>query len=526
MIRVLRINITFIIFLALAFELKATIVTGRVTCGGLAVTGVSVSDGRSVVYTGTDGTYSINTPLDMGYVFISVPSGYEVPAQDNIPQFFRRLDASQRKAVADFELVLVDQNKCNIIVFNDIHLTGDPVYHDLEQVHRGFFADVNEHYKDLNDVPVYAMTLGDMTTDSRWYKWNFALPEYLCQMVDNFPVPIWHTMGNHDNDIKGGSDDAASRAFRNVIGPHYYSFNIGAFHFIVLDDIVYDMPLNEQGRVAKVNTYKTYVAPEQLSWLKNDLKNVPANTPVVILTHAPFYRIKGLEDGKYIVNGGFNAGHTPDDVLYFLRKYDRVYVLSGHTHMNYYVENENGVMEHNCVSVAGSSWYTESAFGRNFSSDGVPAGYAVYTIDGRELSWYYKPVGIEMEDCQFRAYDMNVVPSEFKEDFPENSVLVNVFNYDPAWKVSVREEGKEVDVTQVWTWDPLYAAGVKGHSFSKKGAFRPNRNSHMFLAQPSSATSPVEIIVTDRFGRIYRHTMTRPGKFSIDMPVNYPADSL
>lgn len=507
-------------------QLNAAVVTGKVTCDGTAVAGVSVSDGHKVVYTDAEGKYSIKTPLDLGYVFISVPSGYEVPSKGPIPQFFRRLDASEKKATADFTLKKIDQTRCNLIFFNDIHLTGDPVYHDLEQVSRGFFKDVNEHYRTLSDVPVYALTLGDMTTDSRWYKRNFALPEYLQLLENNFPLPVWHSMGNHDNDIKGGDDMASCRPYREIIGPYYYSFNIGGFHFVVLDDIVYDMPLNEEGRVEKVTGYKTYVAPEQLSWLKNDLKNVPENTPVVVMVHAPFNRINGLENGKYEIAEGFNAGHSPDEVLYLLRKYRKVYVMSGHTHKNYYVQIGNNVLEHNCVSVSGSSWYTESCCGFNVSSDGVPAGYAVYTIDGDDWSWYYKPVGMEAAECQFRAYDINSVPSEYAGGLPANTILLNVFNYDQEWKLSVKENGKELDVVQSWLRDPLYAIGVKGQSFSKKGAFRPNCNSHMFVAQASSADSVIEIVVTDRFGREYRQTMRRPGKFGVDMPLGNAAGKL
>lgn len=514
-----RITLIFAILAAMTFNAGATIVTGKVTCEGAGVEGVSVSDGNKVVYTGKDGAYSIKTGLDLGYVFISVPSGYEVPSEGVIPQFFKRLDASQKASVADFTLKKVDQTKCNIVIFNDIHLTGDPVYHDLDQVQKGFFADVREHFKTLSDVPVYALTLGDMTTDSRWYKRNFALPEYLEQICRHLPFPVYHTMGNHDNDIKGGSDMAACKAYRDVIGPYYYSFNIAGYHFVVLDDIVYDMPLNEEGRVAKVTGYKTCVDARQLSWLKNDMKNVPSSAPVVILTHAPFYRIQGVDNGVYNLKEGFSTGFSPEDVLYHLRDHKDIYILSGHTHMNYYVEHENGVLEHNCVAVAGSSWYTESAFGHNMSSDGLPAGYSVYSIDNGNLSWYYKPACMAVEDAQFRAYDINVVPANFAEGLPDNTVLLNVFNYDPQWKIKVVENGKELQVRQIWARDPLYASGVEGHSFSKKGAFRANYNSHMFAVQAATSDADVEITVTDRFGRVFTQTLQRPGHFGLDMPL-------
>ena len=335
-------------------QLAAVSVRGRVSCDGAGVAGVCVSDGSSIVLTASDGSYKMNTPLELGYVFISVPSGYEVPVEGVIPQFFQRLDPSEKKAVVDFTLNKADQGKCNLIVYNDIHLTGDPVYHDLDQVSRGFLADVREHARSLGNLPLYGLTLGDMTTDSRWYKRNFALPEYLDQVKD-FTFPVYHAMGNHDNDIKGGSDLAACKAYRDVIGPHYYSFNIGAFHIVVLDDIVYDMPLGENGQVLKSNGYKTYVEEAQLEWLKKDIRTVPPTAPVILVLHAPLYRIKGMTGGKCDVAGGFNAGHSPEEVLDILGYDRKVYILSGHTHMNYYVDVNANTLEHNCVAVAGSS---------------------------------------------------------------------------------------------------------------------------------------------------------------------------
>lgn len=511
----MRIGIS-VLALFLTLTLQGATVTGKVTCDGAPVAGVSVSDGTNVARTCANGTYKLKSSLDLGYVFISVPSGYEVPADGIVPQFFRRLDPKAKAATADFALKKVDQSRADIIVFNDIHLTNDPVYHDIDQVTAGFFTDVKAHVKNLAG-PLYAMTLGDMTTDSRWYKRNYFLHDWMDQIAD-FPAPVFHAMGNHDNDIKGGSDLAACKPFRDNVGPYYYSLNIGAFHFVILDNIVYDMPLGPEGKVEKSNGYKTYVDARQISWLKKDLKSVSKDTPVVILQHAPFYRIEEVIDGRYYFKDGFSAGHSCEEVISLLRKY-KTYVLSGHTHMNYFVEMGESYIEHNCVAVAGSSWYTEKACGLNLSSDGLMGGYAVYTIEGKNLSWYYKAPGYDVEHCQFRCYDINTVPAEYAEKLPANSVLLNVFNYDPKWKVDVFEDGKALEVKQVWVRDPLYTDCAVNQDFfnAKKGAFMSHRNSHMFTARASSATSTLEIVVTDRFGRQYRHTMTRPAAYGFDM---------
>ncbi|MBQ2103119.1 MAG: hypothetical protein II479_06095 [Bacteroidales bacterium] len=53
---------------------------GKVLCEGVGVPDVVVSDGCEVVRTDADGVYQMASQKRHGYVFISVPSGYEVPS--------------------------------------------------------------------------------------------------------------------------------------------------------------------------------------------------------------------------------------------------------------------------------------------------------------------------------------------------------------------------------------------------------------------------------------------------------------
>lgn len=58
-----------------------TLVHGTVTdVAGIPVAGVAISDGHEVVVTDLSGQYSMRSPLDFGYVFVSTPDGYE-PAE-------------------------------------------------------------------------------------------------------------------------------------------------------------------------------------------------------------------------------------------------------------------------------------------------------------------------------------------------------------------------------------------------------------------------------------------------------------
>lgn len=512
-----------LIFLALAclaaFNCTAAVVNGRVTAdGGEPVAGAVVSDGVKAVVTDSDGSYSIKTNFKYGYVFLSVPSGYEVPAKGLIPQFFKYVD--KKNTTADFELKKVDQSRFRLVVFNDIHLTNDQTTHDIDQVRSGFSADAAAYLPTLGDLPLYAQTLGDMTTDSRWYKQHFALPEYLDEMA-SFPVPVFHAMGNHDNDMRaGGGDFNSSSTFRAKIGPNFYSYNLGVFHILVLDNIIYDNPLNDKGYVAKVTEYHKYVDRDQLAWLKNDLALVPEDTPLIICCHAPFHRITGIKNGALEFRDDFDETHPQDEVFYYLKNFKRIYILSGHTHENFYVKPSEGILEHNHISVSGSSWKTDGLFGMNMSRDGVPVGYTVYEFDGGNVSWYYKPIGMDVDDCQFRAYDMNTVPAQIGvKDGRENVIWLNVFNYDPSWTVEVSENGTALTVERKYLKDPLYSAGILGSPLMDSGAFKPHGNSHMFEVQAATADAPVKITVSDGFGRSWSQTLVRPKAFGFDMPL-------
>lgn len=490
-------------------------ITGEVTCSGAAVPRVVVSDGYAFTLTGIDGRYNLASNMVNGYVFIQVPSLYEVPSEGIIPHFFAHLSESIAPQEANFELIKRNDSQIKIVVFNDVHLNNNPALSDIQQFRNGFLPDVTEHITGFTNGKVYGLTLGDMTTDSRWYSQGFALPDYLKEM-STFPAPVFHCMGNHDNDIWGGGGDFNSaKTYGQIIGPTYYSFNVGEFHIIVIDDIVYDNPLASDGHVNSVNDYDTYLNTDQLEWMKRDLSLVSVSTPIILCCHAPLHRINGISGGNNVLKEGFSDDRSIASVTDILNLYRRVYILSGHTHQNYYAQPANNIIEHNNISVSGSSWQTEPLCGENFSRDGTPAGYSVYTINGDKISWYYKPVGYSQNECQFRVYDMNQVPKEYGGT-SNNDVLINIFNWDSEWSICVTENGEPLSVERVWVEDPLYWQSVDGSSLMASSSFKPIGNNHMFRIRATSALSTLIITATDRFGNTYQQTISRPHSFGFD----------
>lgn len=288
-----------------------TTVYGIVSSAGVGVENVVVSDGAEVTVTNEKGIYQLKSAKKWGYVFISVPSGYEVPSVGVLPQFHRALknsaDVVER---ADFKLEKVDgQDSYKIFMLGDMHLanrTGD-----LGQFAQ-FTSDLTDYMTRHKGEKMYALTLGDMTWDLYWYSNSYYFPQYLNTVNSQIKnLQIFHTMGNHDNDFQTRSDYDAAVKYVDQICPTYYSFNIGKVHYVVMDDIDCSSYDGTESR-----NYVKSLSAEQLDWLAKDLSHVAKTTPVVVAMHAQVF---------YPTTSGFKIDH---DQVNTLRLFD---ILDGYT---------------------------------------------------------------------------------------------------------------------------------------------------------------------------------------------------
>lgn len=510
-------------------------VKGIVYSDGVGIPGVVVSDGFEVTVTDEYGIYYLPSKKENEYVFISVPGNYEVSQVNNLPRFFQRLSPGASVERKDFSLLKTDNTDHVVIAMADWHLANRN--NDLEQFRSGFLADVNKTIADYKAAgkKVYGLTLGDMSWETYWYENNFALPEYLVEMY-KINCPIFNVMGNHDNDPYFQGDWLAEQTYKRVVGPSYYAFNLGDIHYIVLDNIDYINSGGAQG-VSGARNYNTTIVPRQREWLKKHLATIEDKSkPIVIGMHAPLYARPQVDaNGNYQKNFYTAGGNL---LVSELEGFSNVHVLTGHSHINYAVEASSSLMEHNIGAVCATWWWTgrNGYAGNHIGKDGSPGGYAVWEMNGTDMEWYYKSIGYE-RGYQFRAYDLNTVhinaathapnssddllapyAGEYASPGTQNEVLINVFGYDDAWKVEVKENGNSLDVKRVNALDPLHVISYTAKRLNAgavpTSSFVTHTTSHLFKAKAASATSPLEITVTDRFGNIYSETMERPKEFT------------
>lgn len=517
-----------------------TTVYGIVSSAGVGVENVVVSDGAEVTVTNEKGIYQLKSAKKWGYVFISVPSGYEVPSVGVLPQFHRALknsaDVVER---ADFKLEKVDgQDSYKIFMLGDMHLanrTGD-----LGQFAQ-FTSDLTDYMTRHKGEKMYALTLGDMTWDLYWYLNSYYFPQYLNTVNSQIKnLQIFHTMGNHDNDFQTRSDYDAAVKYVDQICPTYYSFNIGKVHYVVMDDIdcsSYD------GSTSR--NYVKSLSAEQLDWLAKDLSHVAKTTPVVVAMHAQVF---------YPTTSGFKIDHDPVNTqrLFDILDGYTVRFVTGHTHKLFNVTPDAPIVdghnfrEYNSGSVCASWWWSGNLTpGIHIGTDGTPGGYGIWDVTGTDFQCLYKSTGWP-EEYQFRSYDLNnvhfsmadvpLMPSDISASvknaymqyvnaYPQNNdneVLINIWNWNSDWTLSVVDENrKTLPYTEVWAYDPLHIAALSVKRFNnakltQTPSFITDKFTHFFKVKADDADTDLVITVKDEFGNEWTENMQRPKAFSTD----------
>ncbi len=487
-----------------------TTVYGVVSCDGEPLKGVVVSDGVEVAQTDANGLYQLKSKKVHQYVFVSVPSGYEAKSEGVFPLLYKQLKYSASTLEsANFELLKAEgQDNHTMLFMGDMHLANRN--NDLARFSR-FTTEINDFISANSGKKIYGITLGDMTWDLYWVSKGYDFTNYLKTINNIKGMQIFHTIGNHDHEMNAAGDFDTVIKFKRLVAPTYYSFNIGKVHYVILDDI--DCTNDGTGN----RTYVERVVDEQVEWLKKDLSYVSKDTPLVIAMHAPFTAIK-----------------NKNSVLAVTASHSNVHFVSGHTHKvtNY---NYSNYREHVSGAVCADWWWSakhnETLL---ISTDGAPGGYAVWTVAGTDFKWRYKATG-RPDSYQFRSYDLNNVAftdanlskdieastrKDYINAYPANKaneVLINVWNWNEGWKITVVDEkGNTLKTTKSSAFDPLHIATRYQWSTSTTSNFSTQKNGDFFKVTASDADVDLTITVEDEFGNVYTEKMARPKAFTKD----------
>ena len=449
--------------------------SGKVHDNKQGISGVAVTDGYNITHTDAKGKFTLISDTIVEFVYISLPSGYDIPISDDIPCFYVPVtNKTSPKQTINFELKKSgrDDTKHTMFVWADTQIAFEEELISL--------AVATEDVKTLAESmenPVYGVVCGDIVAD------KIIFYKDIKQMLGATGVPFFYIPGNHDLTFGVRSEELSKADYKKTFGPNYYSFNRGKVHYVMLDDIFYS---------GNKSVIMAYLHERQLKWLERDLALIAPGSPVVVMLHVPTsYDEELRQDGIRTVLQ--NRTHLHE----ILKPYN-AHIFSGHTHYNENFVIRDNLFEHVHGAVCGLFWQTP------YCSDGAPLGYGVYEIDGESLTWYYKSTGYN-RDYQFRAY-----PAGFNQEKP-TAVTVNVWNYDPEWQVHWYENGiPKGNMTQYNGHD---SEVVNYILYNKDNMRNPLLSSmptnHLFYAEPSSPDAEITIEVTDRFRNKYIQKVTK-----------------
>jgi len=459
--------------------------------------GIAVSNGRDIVITGDDGTYSLKLK-DNQSVFIIKPRNWMVPVDESqMPRFYyihstKGATGSDYPGLAptgnisgkvNFPLYPADEpDSFDVVVFGDTQPRNEQEIYYLAHDALAELAGVEA---------AFGVTLGDIVFD------DLNLFDQLTGSIATVGIPWRYVLGNHDIDFTADNNTDVRGAWYRTFGPSYYSFSHGPAHFIVLDNVRW---IVEEDR----RYYRTGLGEDQMEFLRNELERVDPDQLVVFLVHIPWtgstaWQYEDEQKALYQLL----AGH-PNSVS-----------LVAHTHRHYHHmigsdEGFPGDEPHHMVSVGTvcGAWWTgapdEYGIPHAMMSDGTPTSYNFLHIDGNEwkMSWRASRRPAE--------FQMHIVAPDAVLASQSSSLTIkaNIFNALPDAKVKVRiGEGEWVDMKRTPEHDHLRLAVADRE---KQLGDTPWRNlggaqvsQHIWTGEPvvpsEAGVYPIEIKGVDRW---------------------------
>jgi len=461
--------------LAMAQRTNITI-QGTITSNGKGVGGVAVTDGVSVVTTGSNGKYTLQTTSDSKLVYYSLPSGYSSPVVDGVPVFYRKIEAGKPKQKVDFEIIKSSKNQDShaFIAWADPQVL-DP--EDLDNL-RTVVRDVKQTIDGLSEkYPVHGIGLGDIVFDKLNYFDDYK------QIISVTGIPFYQALGNHDMDYNNRSDELSALSYKEKFGPPYYSFNVGKIHYVVLKDVYY---------YGDSYRYMGYIPETQLRWLEQDLALVEPGSTVIVSLHIPTISNQPENPASNSLSGTVMNRQA----LYKILEPFNTHILAGHSHTQWNTIISPKLHEHVHAAASGAWWQGD------ISTDGSPQGYTVYIAEGSKLSWYFKGVGLSADE-QFRLY-----PPGADQKYPD-CIIANVYNYDPEWKVEWYENGRYMGAMQQYRGrDPQAAEMYQPGKNKRHSWLSSSETGHLFRASTVKPGAKITVVVTDRFGKKYQKELT------------------
>ena len=458
--------------------------------GESGVRGVGVSNGRDIVTTSSNGSYTLPIATD-DVIFVIKPSGWRTSAdpKTNLPRFYyvhkpEGSPDSKFPGVAptgplpeSLDFGLQRQREPNTF---EVVFFGDPQPRNVQEV--DYIAhDIVEEL--VGTDAAFGVTLGDIVFN------DLSVFEPLNGVVGTIGIPWYNVIGNHDINYDYPDDKLSDETFERIYGPNYYAFNYSDVHFLVLDNVWWDG-----------DGYHGEFGEEQLAFIEADLARVPESRLVVLMMHIPLPTVDDRDKFLGLLEGRPNT-------LSISAHWHRQGIFSMGEAIDFDGEHPHKHLVHGTVS---GSWWggvpDEYGIPHAMMSDGTPNGYSIGTFRGKQYALRYKAAR-RPADFQMHVFAPYAVKSS---ESAEEDIFVNVFMGDDDGEVTYRvgETGPSYTLTRQERPDPYFQQLKEREYYLPRAAGRflpnPTESTHLWTG-PLPANLPVGTHViyveaTDTFG--------------------------
>ena len=235
------------------------------------------------------------------------------------------------------------------------------------------------------------------------------------------------------------------------------------------------LALNNVGFKGKGKGYEGHIDADQMKWIENDLKDVPSDKLIMIITHIPLLTYANNRTFPKSINTD-----NFDELLKVLGRFQYVYTISGHDTSNSWkveINHTHGwhgypFIAHTLAESRGGGWGSGPKDERGVRpatmEDGNPNGYYVFYFEGNTVKPQLIPAGGDPNDRLRITLDPQLAyPDSEVQTFPlgldrgmqvdSMFVVVNFFDGGERDLIIISLDGKKpVTMDYIERTDPFY----------------------------------------------------------------------
>ena len=275
---------------------------------------------------------------------------------------------------------LQGQSRFSFLFLSDVHLQPE------NRATEGFEAAI----KKANTMEhAFVITGGDLIMDALNVKESRADSLFLlyAMMQKDFDKPVYNTPGNHDvfgwnksSGIPENHPQYGIKKYEYYIEKPFYSFMHDGWKFFILNSIAHN----------DSNTYYGEISSQQMAWIEDELETMADTTPVILVTHIPFFTTYSQYFGDVMEpNTRGLVVENANEVISLFTNHNLRLVLQGHLHI-YESIMIDGITFITGGAVSGKWWKGPNR--------GTEEGFLKIDINGNSFQYNYIDYGWQTEE--------------------------------------------------------------------------------------------------------------------------------